>query len=146
MSTAAPLGHPPPGTEQQTPGKALLGAAVVAVLAIDAVLALVVAVLYLPSYLGAVAFPISALGAGLVNILLVLGASTVSRRALVLFVPLAAWLVAFLGAASPGPGGDIPLASDWRTLLLFGLGLVPAMLLLFVISTKNRGASRRLSI
>ncbi|ONM50788.1 hypothetical protein B0T44_25665 [Nocardia donostiensis] len=117
---------------------AALGVVIIIVLMVDAVITLIVEVLYLPLYLGSVAFPVSALLAGLANMFLVRGAATVSARPAVLFLPIAAWTLAFLGAASTGPGGDAPLGSDIRTLLLFLFGLVPPLIYLYIQANRVR--------
>ncbi|PXX68807.1 hypothetical protein DFR70_102493 [Nocardia tenerifensis] len=105
---------------------------ILAILVIDAFLTLAIEVLYLPAYLGATAFPLAGVLAGLVNVLLVLGVRAVSTRAAAMFLPLAAWAFGFLVCASTGPGGDIMLASDWRTVLLLFCGLVPPLVYIYI--------------
>ncbi|MFE7743461.1 hypothetical protein [Nocardia sp. NPDC057455] len=103
------------------------GLVILVLLVLNALLTLALEVLYLPTYFGSIAFPASAVLAGVVNVLLVAGARTVSRRPAVQGLPLVAWAFGFLVCASTGPGGDILLGSDWRTaLLLFG-GLLPPL-------------------
>jgi hypothetical protein len=77
----------------------------IGLLAVYAVVFAVLEVLYLPLYIGRVAAPFGALGAA---------------------IPGLAWLVAVLIMASGGPGGDVLVPGDWKALLLFGLGLLPA--------------------
>ncbi|UGT65450.1 hypothetical protein LTT66_19015 [Nocardia gipuzkoensis] len=108
-------------------GGIVLGQVIIVLLIFDALLTLALEVLYLPTYLGSLAFPVSVVAAGVVNVLLVAGVRTVTRRPAVMGLPVVAWAFGFLVCASRGPGGDILLGSDWRTaLLLFG-GLLPPL-------------------
>ncbi|MEU1983390.1 hypothetical protein [Nocardia sp. NPDC019395] len=116
---------------------------IIAVLMLDAVIALILEVLYLPLYIGAVAFPITALLAGPVNLALVWAAETVSTRLSVLFLPVGAWLAAFLTAASRGPGGDFPLRSDLPTLLLFLCGAVVPLIYMFVVANQSKRPAQK---
>ncbi|WP_309139888.1 hypothetical protein [Nocardia cyriacigeorgica] len=115
-----------------------LGALIMIALVVDAVITLVLEVLYLPLYLGSVAFPIAALLAGVVNVLLVLGARTVSTRPIVMLAPIVAWTIAFLAAASSGPGGDVALGSDARTLLLMLCGLAPPLIYVYLQANRPK--------
>ncbi|MGW4093912.1 hypothetical protein [Nocardia sp. NPDC004750] len=110
----------------------LVGSVILAILIVDALLTLALEVLYLPTYLGSVVFPVSAAVAGVVNVLLVAGARTVTRRPALLGLPLVAWAFGFLVCASAGPGGDILLGSDWRTALLLFAGLLPPLAYLYI--------------
>ncbi|MGW5384669.1 hypothetical protein [Nocardia sp. NPDC003963] len=114
----------------------MVGPVLIAVLVVDAVIALTLEVLYLPLYIGSVAVPLSAVIAAPVNVALVWAAATVTTRSTVLFLPIAAWLAAFLVAASRGPGGDVPLRSDLPTLLLFLCGAVAPLVYMYM--TANR--------
>ncbi|MFI9410875.1 hypothetical protein [Nocardia gamkensis] len=110
----------------------VVGSVILLLLVLNALLTLALEALYLPTYLGSVAFPASAVVAGVVNVALVAGARSVTRRPAVLGLPVVAWAFGFLVCASAGPGGDILLGSDWRTaLLLFG-GLLPPLGYLYV--------------
>ncbi|WP_330185181.1 hypothetical protein OHB26_17290 [Nocardia sp. NBC_01503] len=125
-------------------------------LTVDALITLVLEVFYLPIYAGhahvptsqpvlaaaaplastattagAIALPITALVAGVVNVLLVMGMSVVSQRIPVMIIPLTVWTLGFLVCASSGPGGDALLISDWPTMALLLCGLVPAGLYLY---------------
>ncbi|WP_405161055.1 hypothetical protein OG203_32460 [Nocardia sp. NBC_01499] len=111
---------------------AWLAPLILAILVIDAFITLALEVLYLPTYFGSTGFPLSGVLAGPVNILLVLGARSVSQRTAAMFLPLAAWTFGFLVCASTGPGGDIMLASDWRTVLLLFCGLVPPLVYIYI--------------
>ncbi|MQY28560.1 hypothetical protein [Nocardia aurantia] len=110
---------------------ALLGALLAGVLVFDGLLTLVLEVLFLPSYLGGTPFPISALVAAFVNVLLVRGMATVATRPAALSLPLVAWLLGFLVCSTTGPGGDILLVDSWTAPLLLACGLVPAGFVLF---------------
>ncbi|WP_327109994.1 hypothetical protein OHB12_19340 [Nocardia sp. NBC_01730] len=108
-----------------------LAPVVLVLLVLNGLITLFLEVLYLPTYLGAIAFPLSGVLAGAVNLLLVLGARSVSQRTAAMFLPLVAWALGFLVCASTGPGGDIMLGSDWRTVLLLFCGLVPPLLYIY---------------
>ncbi len=108
-----------------------LGSVIISVLVLDALITLVLEVLYLPTYINTVAFPLSAVLAGVVNILLVMGVRSITHRVGVMILPLAAWTFGFLLCSVSGPGGDILLGSDWRTLLLLFCGLVPPLLYIY---------------
>lgn len=90
----------------------------------------VLEVLYLPVYVGAVPVPVGAFAAALTNAALVHAAGWFTTRTAVAAAPMIAWLLTVLVLASGGPGGDVLVPGDWRALLLFGLGLVPAGILL----------------
>ncbi|WP_280491235.1 hypothetical protein [Nocardia asiatica] len=114
------------------PAGVLLGQVIVVLLILDALLTLAFEVLYLPAYLGSLAFPISVVAAGVVNVLLVAGVRTVTGRPAVLGLPVVAWAFGFLVCASRGPGGDILLGSDWRTALLLFSGLLPPLAYIYI--------------
>lgn len=118
--------------ESPAPVAPWLAPLILVVLVIDAFITLALEVLYLPTYFGSTAVPLSGVLAGVVNILLVMGARAVSTRVAAMFLPLAAWTFGFLVCASTGPGGDIMLASDWRTVLLLFCGLVPPLIYLYI--------------
>lgn len=105
---------------------------VLALLIVNGVLTVVVEVLYLPTYLGAQAFPISAAFAAVINVALVLGAATVTDCGWLPAAPLIAWTVGLALCAMRGPGGDVLLAANlqWEAVLLGALGLGPACVLL----------------
>ncbi len=87
-------------------------------------------VLYLPVYIGAVAVPFGALAAALTNAGLTHAAGWFTSRTSVAALPVLGWLVAVLILASGGPGGDVLVPGDWTALALFGLGLLPAGVML----------------
>ncbi len=98
----------------------------IGLLGVYAVVFAVLEVLYLPLYIGSVAAPFGALGAALTNAGLAHFAGWFTTRTSVAAIPVLAWLVAVLIMASGGPGGDVLVPGDWKALLLFGLGLLPA--------------------
>ncbi|WP_433731920.1 hypothetical protein ACQP0C_07660 [Nocardia sp. CA-129566] len=108
-----------------------LGAVIIGVLVLDALITLALEVLYLPTYIDTVAFPLSAVLAGVVNVLLVIGVRSVTHHIGVALLPLGVWTLGFLACSVTGPGGDIMLGTDWRTLLLLMCGLVPPLLYLY---------------
>ncbi|WP_067572366.1 hypothetical protein [Nocardia acidivorans] len=139
-----------------------MGFAIALFLTVDALITLVLEVLYLPIYAGhahvpasqpvlaaaaplastpttagAIALPITALLAGVVNVLLVMGMSVVSERIPVMVIPLTVWTLGFLVCASGGPGGDALLISDWPTMALLLCGLVPPGLYLYWRATSR---------
>ncbi|WP_433759109.1 hypothetical protein [Nocardia sp. CA-135398] len=111
-----------------------LGPVIIAVLVVDGLITLALEVLYLPTYINTVAFPLSAVLAGVINVLLVMGVRSITHRVGAMILPLAAWTLGFLTCSFTGPGGDIMLGSDWRTLLLLFCGLVPPLLYIYIRS------------
>ncbi|MBF6339442.1 hypothetical protein IU450_26625 [Nocardia abscessus] len=114
------------------PVSVALGQVIVVLLIFDALVTLALEVLYLPTYLGSLAFPVSVVAAGVVNVLLVAGVRTVTRRPAVLGLPVVAWAFGFLVCASRGPGGDVLLGNDWRTALLLFSGLLPPLAYIYI--------------
>ncbi|MGZ4532917.1 MAG: hypothetical protein ACXVXP_11265 [Mycobacteriaceae bacterium] len=108
-----------------------------------AVVFAVLEVLYLPVYIGTVAVPFGALGAALTNAMLVHAAGWFTTRTSAAALPVIGWLVAVLVLSSGGPGGDVLVPNDWRALLLFGLGLLPAAV---VLGRHLGGASARRAV
>ncbi|WP_018683996.1 hypothetical protein [Actinokineospora enzanensis] len=74
----------------------------------------------------ALPFPITALVAGLTLPWLVTRASRIELRATIAGGPLYVWLATLLLFVVVGPGGDVIVISDWRTLLLLAAGAFPA--------------------
>ncbi|MEV0538848.1 hypothetical protein [Nocardia salmonicida] len=110
----------------------LIAGLIVVLLFLDALITLAVEVLFLPTYIGSFAFPAVALLAAPINIALVYGMESVTDRVGFTFAPIVVWVFGFLVCASRGPGGDIMLGSDWRTLVLFACGvLAPAAYLYY---------------
>lgn len=109
------------------------------VLIVDAVILAVVELLFLPlrfdGYLlpytlGGISVPASAVVAALSTPWLVSVAGKLSPRMLFASAPLLAWIVAVAVFGMFGPGGDLVLVSDWRSLLLFACGALPSALVL----------------
>ncbi|RKT52621.1 hypothetical protein C8E97_1143 [Saccharothrix australiensis] len=71
-------------------------------------------------------FPVTVLVATLTTPLLVVGASRYARRTLTAAAPLLVWLGTLLLFAVLGPGGDVVLPDDWRSLLLLAGGALPS--------------------
>jgi hypothetical protein len=110
-----------------------------AVLVVDAAVLAVVELLFLPlrfdGYvlpyaLGGVPVPLSALVAALTTPWLVSVAGRLSPKLLVAAAPLLAWIVVVAIFGMFGPGGDMVLISDWRSLLLFACGALPSAIVL----------------
>lgn len=99
-------------------------------LVLDAVLLAVLELLYLPLWIGAVQFPITAAVAAVTTPLLVAEAARLSRSRLAAAAPLLAWLATTFVLGVLGPGGDVVLIGDWRALLLIGGGAIPAAMML----------------
>ena len=106
-----------------------------ALLAVDGVLSAVGGALFLPSYIGAIPFPVSAVISGLINAVLVWLAGRWTTSARVAALPLWTWLLAVLVMLLPGPGGDVIFAGrgmfEYSPLLLLVAGLVPSLWVLW---------------
>ncbi|MGF7121119.1 hypothetical protein [Rhodococcus sp. BE178] len=102
-----------------------------ALLTFDGFLCAVLSVLFLPAYLGTTPFPVSILVAAVVNLLLVLGARKFTERPVLAALPIFGWLFGFGLCVIGGPGGDVLVFEDWRTLLLFVAAVLPAGVYLF---------------
>ncbi|BBU21703.1 hypothetical protein [Mycobacterium xenopi] len=102
---------------------------VLTLLAIDGVLSALAAALLLPSYIGAIPFPISALVSGLVNAVLVWAAMHWTASPRVAVLPLWTWLLTVAAMTLGGPGDDIILGGRgvmaYGAVLLIALGMVP---------------------
>jgi hypothetical protein len=109
-----------------------------ALLLFDSVVLAVVELLFLPlrldGYLlpkaGDFPFPIMALLAALTMPLLVSAASRLTTRVGLAAAPLLVWILTLGVFGLAGPGGDIVLIEDWRSLLLLAAGALPAALTL----------------
>jgi hypothetical protein len=111
----------------------------VAVLVVDAIVLAVLELAFLPLrfdgyllpyILGGPSIPVSALVAALSTPWLVSVAGKVSSKLMVAAAPLLAWILAVAVFGMFGPGGDLVLISDWRSLLLFACGALPSALVL----------------
>jgi hypothetical protein len=119
-------GRPAENTDATDPAIRIV---VLTLLAVDGVLSAVAGALLLPTYIGSIPFPISALISGLVNAALVWAARRWTTSARVAALPLWTWLLTVAAMTLGGPGGD--RIFDGRGLmaysapLLITLGVVP---------------------
>ncbi len=110
----------------------------VAVLMLDAIVLAVVELLFLPlafdgyllPNLGGLPLPLMPVVAAVSMPWLVVTAGRLSPRLSVAAAPLLAWIVAIVWFGMFGPGGDLLLTADWRSLLLFAGGALPAAIVL----------------
>ena len=79
---------------------------ILVLLALDGILCAVAATLLLPSYLGSVWFPISAVVAGAVSVVLVWAARRWTDSTRLAALPLITWLLTVAALTVGGPGGD----------------------------------------
>jgi len=96
---------------------------VLVALLVDAVLLAAVELLYLPLRIGTVPFPITILLAAVTTPFLVHAAARLHGGGVVAGSPLVVWVATVLVVGLAGPGGDILLPVDWRSLLLIGGGM-----------------------
>lgn len=100
------------------------------VIVFDAVLLAVVELLFLPLRVGGWPVPVSVLVAIVSTPWLVRTAAELIGGGLAASAPLAAWVATVLVFGTAGPGGDVLLPSDWRSLLLLAGGMFPAAVVL----------------
>ena len=98
---------------------------VLVALLIDAVLLAAVELLYLPLRIGAAPVPITILLAAVTTPWLVRSAARLGGGGVVAASPLVTWVLGVLVLGMAGPGGDILLPADWRSLVLLGAGMFP---------------------
>jgi hypothetical protein len=111
---------------------------VFAVLLVDAAILAVVELLFLPSYIGGVPFPVTAALATVTTPLLVSAAGRLSPSRGVAAAPLIVWFVTVFVLGIAGPGGDmVLLGSDWRALLLICGGTLPSAMMLGVVMGRH---------
>ena len=112
---------------------------ILAVLVLDAAALAVLQLLFLPlrfdGYLlpyalGGMPVPLSAVVAAVTTPWLVSVAGKLSPKLLVAAAPLIAWILVVAIFGMFGPGGDLVLISDWRSLLLFACGALPSAIVL----------------
>ncbi|BBZ51455.1 hypothetical protein MHEI_31720 [Mycobacterium heidelbergense] len=114
-----------------------------ALLAVDGVLSALAGALLLPSYIGSIPFPISALISGLLNAALVWAAALWTRSTRVAALPLWMWLVTVAVLSMGGPANDVILGG--RGLMAYGavvliiLGGAPPAWVLWRRSHRGRG-------
>ncbi|MFY9805928.1 MAG: hypothetical protein WCB57_05895 [Pseudonocardiaceae bacterium] len=100
------------------------------VLVFDAFALAAVELLYLPLRVGAVPVPITILLAAVTTPWLVRSAAELGGPRAVAAVPLVVWVLALGVLGLGGPGGDVLLPADWRSVLLLGGGIFPAAVVL----------------
>jgi hypothetical protein len=114
----------------QHPDLTAVRIAILALLAVDGVLSAVGGAFLLPSYIGSVPFPVSALVSGLLNVSLVWAAQRWTTSTRLAALPLWTWLLTVLLMCLPGPGNDAIFAGRgvmaYSPLLLIAVGLLPA--------------------
>lgn len=107
---------------------------VLALLAVDGVISAVLGGLFLPSYLGVVPFPISALLSGALNAALVWAAMQCTQSFRFAALPLLTWLATVAVMTLGGPGGDVIFTGHgimaYSALLFMVVGALPPALLL----------------
>jgi hypothetical protein len=100
------------------------------VLVFDAVALAAVELAYLPLRVGAAPVPVTILLAVVSTPWLVRSAAELGGCRAVAAAPLVVWLLALGVLGIAGPGGDVLLPADWRSMLLLGGGLFPAAVVL----------------
>lgn len=108
----------------------LLARITLVVLVFDAAALAVVELLYLPLRVGAAPFPITVLLAVVSTPWLVGCAAELGGARMLAAIPLAVWVLALGVLGVGGPGGDVLLPADWRSVLLLGGGMFPAAVVL----------------
>jgi len=108
---------------------------VLALLAVDGILSALAGALLLPSYIGSIPFPISALLSGLLNAALVWAAGFWTTSARLAALPLWTWLLTVAVMSMGGPGDDVILGGRglmaYGALLLIVLGVTPPVWVLW---------------
>ena len=108
---------------------------VLALLAVDGILSALAGALLLPSYIGSIPFPISALISGLLNAALVWAAGRWTRSPRVAALPLWTWLLTVAVISMGGPADDVILGGKglmrYGALLLIVLGVAPPVWVLW---------------
>ncbi|CRZ18203.1 hypothetical protein BN2156_05104 [Mycolicibacterium neworleansense] len=112
----------------------MLGRVVLALLAVDGVISAVVGALLLPSYVGSIPFPVSALLAGAVNTALVWAATYWADSMRIAALPLWTWLATVVAMTFGGPGSDIIFAGQgllaYSSLIFIATGALPPVAML----------------
>ena len=108
----------------------LLARITLVVLVFDAVALAVVELLYLPLRVGGAPFPITILLAAVSTPWLVRSAAQLGGSRMVAVVPLVVWVLTIGVLGVGGPGGDVLLAANWRSVLLLCGGIFPTAVVL----------------
>lgn len=136
---------PAPATNSDAPGSTIR-LLVLSLLAVDGVICAVVTALLLPSYIGAVPFPVSAVAGGLVNAALVWAARHWTDSLRVAALPLWSWLLTVALMTLGGPDDDIIFAGRgvmaYGVLVMIVLGSAPPA---WVLWRGRRTADRHLT-
>jgi hypothetical protein len=110
------------------------GRIVLALLGVDGVLCALAGALLLPSYIGAVPLPVSALLSGALNVALVWAAGQWTTSKSLAALPLWTWLATVAALTLGGPGGDVvfggPGVLAYSVLVLLIAGGLPPVLML----------------
>jgi hypothetical protein len=109
-------------------------------LLLDAVVLALVELLFLPLFIGATPFPVTAAVAVVTTPLLVALAGRLSSRTRVAAAPLVVWFLTVFVFGGFGPGGDTVLLGDWRALLLIGGGALPSAMMLGIVLGRHGDA------
>ncbi|WP_435405359.1 hypothetical protein [Mycolicibacterium farcinogenes] len=111
------------------PPDLVLGRIVLALLAVDGVISAVVGALLLPSYIGSIPFPVSALAAGALNTALVWAATYWTDSMRIAALPLWTWLATVVVMTFGGPGSDLIFAGPglmaYGSLIFIAAGALP---------------------
>lgn len=111
-----------------------MGYLIIAALTVDGVLSALMGAFLLPSYIGSIPFPISALFSGLLNLALVWAAYQWTDITRVAAAPLFAFLATVLAMLFIGPGGDRIFGGagimEFSPLLFVALGVGPPIVLI----------------
>nr|WP_142254157.1 MULTISPECIES: hypothetical protein [unclassified Mycobacterium] len=112
----------------------MLGRIVLALLAVDGVISAVVGALLLPSYVGSIPFPVSALASGALNAALVWAAMHWTDSMRIAALPLWTWLATVVLMTFGGPGEDLIFAGRglmaYSSLIFIVVGALPAVAML----------------
>jgi hypothetical protein len=121
-----PVGQRPDLTADTGSAHSAIRIVVLALLAIDGVLSAIGGALLLPSYIGVIPFPVSALISGVVNAALVWAGGRWTSSVRLAALPLWTWLLTVLAMCWPGVGitlsGRGALAYSPLLLLILGAG------------------------
>jgi hypothetical protein len=96
----------------------------------------------LPYTLGGISVPVSALVAAVTTPWLVSVAGRLSTKLGVAAAPLLGWLFTVAVFGMFGPGVDIVLIADWRSMLLFACGSLPSAIVLGRVLATTVGGGR----
>jgi hypothetical protein len=114
---------------------AVLRVVVLTLLAVDGVISAVLGAVFLQVHIGRTPFPISALIAGLVNLLLVWVGLQWTASVRLAALPLWTFLITLAVTTFGGPGGDVlfggPGFDEWSAAVLLAIGVLPTAVLMW---------------